>query len=102
MWGNIVAKQKPWGEHCNNPQCFKEKNYEAKSTKTILEKKRKKFIKKKAMQRNIVVFHNVFLKNLQNYIFNHLNIKKKSRKIILKKNTKTKKNKKTKKRKKNM
>ena len=25
MWGNIVAKQKPWGEHYNNPQCFKKK-----------------------------------------------------------------------------
>ena len=46
MWGNIVAKQKPWGEHCNNPQCFKEKNYEAKSTKTILEKKIIKIKKK--------------------------------------------------------
>jgi hypothetical protein len=42
MWGNIVAKQKPWGEHYNNPQCFKKKNYEAKSTKTILEKKNHK------------------------------------------------------------
>jgi hypothetical protein len=39
MWGNIVAKQKPWGEHYNNPQCFKKKNYESKSTNTILEKK---------------------------------------------------------------
>jgi hypothetical protein len=40
-------------EHCSNPQCFKEKNYEAKfstssiykkkkSTKTILEKNKKK------------------------------------------------------------
>ena len=36
------------GKHCNNPQSFKEKNYETKSTKTILEKKKriKKFIKK--------------------------------------------------------
>jgi broad specificity polyphosphatase/5'/3'-nucleotidase SurE len=32
--------------NCNNPQCFKEKNYEVKSTKTTLEKKEKKFIKK--------------------------------------------------------
>jgi hypothetical protein len=31
----------------DNPQYFKEKNYEAKSTKTILKKKRKKFKKKK-------------------------------------------------------
>jgi len=30
------------GKHCNNPQYFKEKNYDAKSTKTIL---KKKFIK---------------------------------------------------------
>ena len=42
MWGKIVAKQKPWGEHYNNPRCFKKKNYEAKSTKTILEKKNHK------------------------------------------------------------
>jgi hypothetical protein len=36
-------------KHCNNPQYFKEKNYEAKSTKTILKKKkrRKQFIKKR-------------------------------------------------------
>ena len=27
------------GKHCNNPQYFKEKNYDAKSTKTILKKK---------------------------------------------------------------
>ena len=40
MWGNIVAKQKSWEKHCNNPQYFKEKHYEAKSTKTILEKKK--------------------------------------------------------------
>jgi hypothetical protein len=32
---------------CNNPQCFKEKNYEAKSTKTILKKKEEKNSKKK-------------------------------------------------------
>jgi hypothetical protein len=35
------------GKHCNNSQSFKEKNYEAKSTKTILEKKKKKNIHKK-------------------------------------------------------
>jgi hypothetical protein len=34
-------------KHCNNPQYFKEKNYEAKSTKTILGKKKKKKIHKK-------------------------------------------------------
>jgi hypothetical protein len=32
------------GKYCNNPQYFKEKNYEAKSTKDYLGKK--KFIKK--------------------------------------------------------
>ena len=31
----------------DNPQCFKEKNYEAKSTKTILKKKEEKNSKKK-------------------------------------------------------
>ena len=31
----------------DNPQCFKEKNYEAKSTKTILKKKKKKIQKEK-------------------------------------------------------
>jgi hypothetical protein len=36
-------------KYCNNPQCFKEKNYEAKSTKTILEKKKEEKIHKKAM-----------------------------------------------------
>jgi hypothetical protein len=30
----------------DNPQCFKEKNYEAKSTKTILKKQRRKKFKK--------------------------------------------------------
>jgi hypothetical protein len=46
MWGNTVAK-KHVGKYCNNSQSFKEKNYEGKSTKTILEKKRRKiFIKK--------------------------------------------------------
>jgi hypothetical protein len=39
MWENTVAKKNHVGEHCNNPQCFKEKNYEAKSTKIILKKK---------------------------------------------------------------
>jgi len=34
------------GKHCNNSQCFKEKNYEAKSTKTILKKNHKKKKKK--------------------------------------------------------
>jgi hypothetical protein len=24
MWGNTVARQKSCGEHCSNPQCFKE------------------------------------------------------------------------------
>ena len=33
-------------KYCNNLQCFKEKNYEAKSIKTILKKKEKKLIKK--------------------------------------------------------
>jgi hypothetical protein len=37
---NLVEK------HCNNPQCFKEKNYEAKSTNIIL---KKKIHKKKVM-----------------------------------------------------
>jgi hypothetical protein len=27
------------GKHCNNPQCFKEKNNEAKPIKTFLEEK---------------------------------------------------------------
>jgi hypothetical protein len=31
MWGNTVAKHV--GKHCNYPQCFKEKNYEAKLMK---------------------------------------------------------------------
>ena len=44
MWGNIVANKNHVKKHCNNPQCFKENNYEAKSTKSILKKKRKKFI----------------------------------------------------------
>ena len=35
------------GKYCNNLQCFKEKNYEAKSIKTILKKKREKNDKKK-------------------------------------------------------
>jgi len=43
MWGNTVAKKNHVGKHCNNLQCFKEKNYEAKLIKTIL---KKKFIKK--------------------------------------------------------
>jgi len=31
-----VAKQKPYEKYCNNPQCFKEKNYEIKfSTSSI-------------------------------------------------------------------
>jgi len=34
------------GKHYNNLQCFKEKNYEAKSTKIILEKKIHKKYKK--------------------------------------------------------
>ena len=34
-------------KHCNNPQCFFKKTYEAKSTKTILKKKKKKVHKKK-------------------------------------------------------
>jgi len=53
----IITKQNHVGEHCSNPQCFKEKNYEAKFstssiykkiklTKTIMEKKKKKIIKK--------------------------------------------------------
>jgi len=43
MWGNTVAKKNHVGKHCNNSQSFKEKNYEAKSTKTILEKKKEKY-----------------------------------------------------------
>jgi hypothetical protein len=35
------------GKHCNNPQYFKEKNYKAKLTKTILKKKKKNIHKKK-------------------------------------------------------
>ena len=36
----LEKKQKNYVEkHCSNPQCFKEKNYEEKSTKTILKKK---------------------------------------------------------------
>jgi len=61
------------GKHYSNPQCFKEKNYEAKfsisliwkkikSTKTILEKKNKINHKKKIMWENIVVIHNVIKK----------------------------------------
>jgi hypothetical protein len=59
MWGNIVAKQKPCGKHCNNLQCLKKKLQskilnqlnmkKIKSTKTILKKRRRrrrKFIKK--------------------------------------------------------
>jgi len=48
MRGNTVVKQKQCGKYVNNSQCFKEKNYEAKSTKTIFKKKKKKkkFIKK--------------------------------------------------------
>jgi hypothetical protein len=53
-------------EHCSNPQCFKEKNYEAKlstssilkiikSIKTIL----KKIITKKIIWGNTVAIHNV-------------------------------------------
>ena len=41
MWGNTVANKNYVGKYCNNPQCFKEKNYEVKSTKTILEKKKR-------------------------------------------------------------
>ena len=40
MWGNTVANKNYVGKYCNNPQCFKEKNYEIKSTKTILKKKK--------------------------------------------------------------
>jgi glutaminase len=53
----IITKKNHVGEHCSNPHCFKEKNYEAKFstssiykkiklTKTIMEKKKKKIIKK--------------------------------------------------------
>jgi hypothetical protein len=38
MWGNIVANKNHVKKHCNNPHCFKENNYEAKSTKSILKK----------------------------------------------------------------
>jgi len=49
----VIIKKNHMGEHCSNPQCFKEKNYEAKFstssiwkkiklTKTILEKNHKK------------------------------------------------------------
>jgi hypothetical protein len=34
-------------KYYNNPQCFKEKNYEVKLRKTILEKKEEKKIHKK-------------------------------------------------------
>jgi len=58
------------GEHCRNPQCFKEKNYEAKfSTSSIWKKKfdkdnsRKKIIKKKkTMWGNTIAIHNVLKK----------------------------------------
>jgi hypothetical protein len=54
----IITKQNHVGEHCSNPQCFKEKNYEAKFstssiykkiklTKTIMEKKKEKNHKKR-------------------------------------------------------
>jgi hypothetical protein len=39
MWGNIVAKQKPWGEHYNNPQCFKKKKLRSKIDKDHFGKK---------------------------------------------------------------
>jgi hypothetical protein len=55
------------GKHCNNSQCFKEKNYNAKflissiflkkSTETILEKKQQK--KEKNHVGNIVALHSV-------------------------------------------
>jgi hypothetical protein len=45
MWGNIVANKNHVKKHCNNPQCFKENNYEAKLTKSILKKKKKKIHK---------------------------------------------------------
>jgi hypothetical protein len=57
------------GEHCNNPQCFKEQStklnsqpaqYEKKSTKTILEKNHTK--RKKTMWRNTVTIHIVLKK----------------------------------------
>jgi hypothetical protein len=54
-------------KHCNNSQCFKEKNYNAKflissiflkkSTETILEKKQQK--KEKNHVGNIVALHSV-------------------------------------------
>jgi hypothetical protein len=40
MRGNTIANKNYVGKYCNNPQCFKEKNYEVKSTKTILKKKK--------------------------------------------------------------
>jgi hypothetical protein len=48
MRGNTVVKQKQCGKYVNNSQCFKEKNYEAKSTKTILKKKKEEKIHKKS------------------------------------------------------
>jgi hypothetical protein len=48
MRGNTVVKQKQCGKYFNNSQCFKEKNYEAKSTKTILKKKEEEKIHKKS------------------------------------------------------
>ena len=45
MWRNTVAKQKPFEKTLQQFTVFKEKNYEAKSTKTILQKKKKKIHK---------------------------------------------------------
>jgi hypothetical protein len=63
------------GKYCNNPQCFKEKTTKQNSQPTQYEKnkinkdhfgkkKEKKFIKKrkKIMQGNIVIIHNVLKK----------------------------------------
>jgi hypothetical protein len=56
-------------KHCNNSQCFKEKNYKAKflissilkkkSKETILEKKNKHQKKKKNHVGNTIAIHNV-------------------------------------------
>ena len=62
----IITKKNNVEEHCSNPQCFKEKNYEAKlstssilkiikSIKTIL----KKIITKKIIWGNTVAIHSV-------------------------------------------
>jgi hypothetical protein len=57
------------GKHCNNSQCFKEKNYKAtflissilkkKSTETILEKKTNTKKRKKKHVGNTVAIHSV-------------------------------------------